>query len=161
VATNGLNLLPYLDDVKRINVSHVTVTVNAVDPVIGARIYSWMRVGKRVIRAEEGAAVLLERQFAAIKGLKDRGIMVKANSIILPGINEDHIEAVARGWPTLGWICSMPCHTTPMPAPNSSISPNRTRPRLNGSGCIRGACQADAPLHALSCRCRRPAGRVH
>jgi nitrogen fixation protein NifB len=96
VATNGLNLLPYLDDVKRINVSHITVTVNAVDPVIGARIYSWMRVGKRVIRAEEGAAVLLERQFAAIKGLKDRGIMVKANSIILPGINEDHIEAVAR-----------------------------------------------------------------
>jgi nitrogen fixation protein NifB len=96
VATNGLNLAPYLDEIKRLNVSHVTVTVNAVDPVIGARIYSWMRVGKRVVRARKGAAVLLERQLAAIKGLKDRGIMVKANSIILPGINEDHIEAVAR-----------------------------------------------------------------
>jgi nitrogen fixation protein NifB len=102
VATNGLNLTPYLDRLARLNVSHITVTVNAVDPVIGAQIYSWMRIGKRVVRAEEGAAVLLSRQLEAIKGLKDRGIMVKANSIILPGINENHIEAVARRLSELG-----------------------------------------------------------
>ncbi|WP_319405230.1 radical SAM protein [uncultured Desulfosarcina sp.] len=102
VATNGLNLAPYLDELKRLKVSHITVTVNAVDPAIGAKIYSWMRVGKRVVRAEEGAAVLLSRQLEAIKGLKDRGIVVKANSIILPGINEDHIETVARRLSGLG-----------------------------------------------------------
>ena len=96
VATNGLNLPPYLNDLARVRVSHVTVTVNAVDPAIGARIYSWMRVGKRVVRAEEGAALLLERQLEAIRGLRARGIMVKVNSIILPGINEDHIQDVAR-----------------------------------------------------------------
>lgn len=96
VATNGLNVTPHIDELARLKVSHVTVTVNAVDPSIGARIYSWMRVGKKVLRAEEGAAVLLERQLQAIQGLKANGIMVKANSIILPGINEDHIEVVAR-----------------------------------------------------------------
>jgi nitrogen fixation protein NifB len=102
VATNGLNLSPYLDELQRLNVSHVTVTVNAVDPAIGAKIYSWMRIGKRVIGAREGAAVLLERQLAAIEGLKVRGIMVKVNSIVLPGINEDHIEKVARRMAELG-----------------------------------------------------------
>ena len=96
VATNGLNLRPYLDDLERLAVSHVTVTVNAVDPAIGAKVYSWMRTGKKVMRAEEGAALLLERQLEAIAGLKARGIMVKVNSIILPGINEDHIPVVAR-----------------------------------------------------------------
>jgi nitrogen fixation protein NifB len=96
VATNGLNLSPYIDELDRLKVSHVTVTVNAVDAAIGAKIYSWMRVGKRVVRAEEGAAVLLSRQMEAIRALKARGIMVKVNSIILPGVNEDHIEAVAR-----------------------------------------------------------------
>jgi nitrogen fixation protein NifB len=96
VATNGLNLVPYLDDLERLAVSHVTVTVNAVDPAIGAKVYSWMRTGKKVVRAEEGAALLLERQLEAITGLKARGIMVKVNSIILPGINEDHIPVVAR-----------------------------------------------------------------
>jgi nitrogen fixation protein NifB len=96
VATNGLNLPPYLDDLERLKVSHVTVTVNAVDPVIGAKIYSWMRVGQKVVPAGEGAALLLTRQFEAIKGFKARGIIVKVNSIILPGINEDHIPQVAR-----------------------------------------------------------------
>lgn len=102
VATNGLNLAPHLDELKELNVSHVTVTVNAVDPKIGARIYSWMRIGKKVVRAEQGAAVLLERQLEAIQGLKARGIIVKINSIIIPGINEDHIETVARRMEALG-----------------------------------------------------------
>jgi nitrogen fixation protein NifB len=96
VATNGLNLSPYLDELAELKVSHVTVTVNAVDPDIGARIYAWMRLGKRVIRAEQGAEILLGRQLEAIRGLKKRDIIVKVNSIILPDINEDHIDAVAR-----------------------------------------------------------------
>lgn len=101
VATNGLNVAPYLDELAGLKVSHVTVTVNAVDPRIGAKIYSWMRIGKQVVRAEQGADILLDRQLAAIKGLKERGIMVKVNSIIIPGINEDHIEAVAAKMNTL------------------------------------------------------------
>lgn len=102
VATNGLNLSPYLDELAELQVSHVTVTVNAVDPQIGAKIYSWMRVGKRVRRAEEGARILLERQLEAIQGLKERNIIVKVNSIIIPGINEDHIPEVARKMNDLG-----------------------------------------------------------
>ncbi len=102
VATNGLNLAPHVDELARLKVSHVTVTVNAVDPDIGARIYSWLRVGKRVLRAEQGAKTLLERQLEAIRLLKARGVTVKANSIILPGINDDHIETVARRMADLG-----------------------------------------------------------
>ncbi len=102
LATNGLNLLPYLDELAELKVSHVTVTVNAVKPEIGAGIYSWMRIGKRVRRAEEGAKILLERQLEAIKGLKARGIIVKINSIIIPGINERHIEDVAEKMSELG-----------------------------------------------------------
>jgi nitrogen fixation protein NifB len=96
VASNGLNVLPYLDDLARLKVSHVTITVNAVNPKVGAEIYSWMRIGKKVVRATDGAKILLDRQLAAITGLKERGILVKVNTILLPGINDDHIEDVAR-----------------------------------------------------------------
>ncbi len=102
VATNGLNLAPYVDEMAQLKVSHVTVTVNAVDPKIGAKIYSWMRIDKRVKHAEEGAKILLERQLDAIASLKARGIIVKVNSIIIPGINEDHIEVVAKQMSELG-----------------------------------------------------------
>ncbi len=96
VATNGLNLLPYLDDLVRLQVSHVTVTVNAVDPSIGARIYSWVRYNRRVLPAENGVRILLQNQTAAIEGLKSRGVAVKINSIVIPGINEQHIETIAE-----------------------------------------------------------------
>lgn len=96
VATNGLNLAPYVDAMAELKVSHVTVTVNAVDPAIGARIYSWIRHNKRVMRAEKGAEILLANQMDAIEKLKARDITVKINSIIIPGINDQHIPAVAE-----------------------------------------------------------------
>jgi nitrogen fixation protein NifB len=70
VASNGLNIMPYIDELRRLDVTHVTITVNAVDPQLGARIYSWMRIGKRVVAPEVGAPILLENQVAAIKALK-------------------------------------------------------------------------------------------
>ncbi|MFW6373536.1 MAG: nitrogenase cofactor biosynthesis protein NifB [Thermodesulfobacteriota bacterium] len=102
VATNGLGIGPYLDDLADIQVSHVTITVNAVDPDIAEKIYSWVRYGKRVRRAGEGVRILLEKQIEAVRGLKERGITVKVNTIIIPGINDDHIEAVAKRMAELG-----------------------------------------------------------
>ncbi|CAN2039288.1 FeMo cofactor biosynthesis protein NifB [Candidatus Magnetomoraceae bacterium gMMP-15] len=96
LATNGLNIAPYLDEIATLNVSHVTITVNAIDPEIGEKIYSWVRYKKRVRRADEGFKILYEKQIEAIKGLKQRNITVKVNSIIIPGINDEHIQAVAK-----------------------------------------------------------------
>ena len=96
VATNGLELPFYLNDLAELNVTHVTITVNAVDPAIAEKIYAWMKIGKKTISSCNGVKYLLERQLEGIRGLKERGIMVKVNSIIIPGINENHIEAVAK-----------------------------------------------------------------
>jgi len=102
LSTNGLDLEPYIDDIAELNVSHVTITINAIDPEITAQIYKWVRFDKKVYRGVEGARILLERQLACIPKLKARGITVKINSIIIPGINEDHIPAVAKKCAELG-----------------------------------------------------------
>ncbi|GFM35194.1 radical SAM protein [Desulfovibrio subterraneus] len=96
LSSNGMGILPYLDDIAELGVSHVTITMSAVDPAIGAKIYSWVKDGNVVYRGEKGAAILLDRQLAAIKGLKERGIIVKVNSIVIPGVNDDHIVEVAK-----------------------------------------------------------------
>ncbi len=102
LATNGLNLAGYVDRIAALNISHVTITLNAVDPEIGAKIYAWVRVGNRVLRGVEGAAVLFARQTEAIKLLKEHGITVKINTVIIPGINDEHAVAVARFAASLG-----------------------------------------------------------
>jgi len=78
------------------------LTINAVDPDVTAKIYKWVRFDKHVYRGEEGAKLLLQRQLACIPLLKAKEITVKINSIIIPGINEDHIEEVARVCAGLG-----------------------------------------------------------
>jgi len=96
LATNGLGLPEYVDRVAALNVSHVTITLNAVDPEIGAKIYAWIRVGNKPYRGVEGAKILLERQLLAIKLLKEKGITVKINTVVIPGVNEDHVPEIAR-----------------------------------------------------------------
>jgi nitrogen fixation protein NifB len=102
LATNGLGLPPYLDELADLQVSHVTLTVNAVDPEIGSRIYSWVRDGKVIYRGRKAAEVLLERQLESIRGLKARRITVKINTIIIPGINDRHVQEVAGRMAELG-----------------------------------------------------------
>jgi nitrogen fixation protein NifB len=96
LATNGLNILPYIDELKGYNISHVTITINAVDPEIIKKVYSWFRYDKKVHNALEGAALILKRQLFAITLLKEAGITVKINTVVMPGINEAHIVEVAR-----------------------------------------------------------------
>ena len=102
VASNGMEIAPHAAELAKLQVTHVTITVNAVDPEIGARIYPWVRAGYRVLRGIEAAATLLERQRAAIVELKRHGVTVKINTIVMPGVNDGHATAVAREVAALG-----------------------------------------------------------
>ncbi|MGR0480010.1 MAG: nitrogenase cofactor biosynthesis protein NifB [Candidatus Electronema sp. V4] len=102
LASNGLNLAPHVEELAEIGVSHVTVTVNGVDPAVTEKIYAWVRDGKVLYRGRQGAELLLARQLAAIEKLKQHGITVKINTILIPGINEHHILDVAKTMKELG-----------------------------------------------------------
>ena len=96
LASNGLGIGPYIEELAALKVSHVTITITAVDPKIGSQIYAWIRDGKTPLRGEEAAAVLLDRQLAAVRRLKELGVVVKINAIIIPGVNDTHIPEIAK-----------------------------------------------------------------
>lgn len=102
LSSNGMGIAPYIEELAEIGVSHVTITVCAVDPKIMAKIYSWVRDGKVVYHGLQGSELLHKRQIAAIKKLKEHGITVKINCIVIPGVNDHHIEDIARMMQELG-----------------------------------------------------------
>jgi nitrogen fixation protein NifB len=102
LASNGMAISPYIEELAEIDVSHVTITVNAVDPEIGQKIYGWVSDGNMVFRGRQAAELLLMRQLAAIRKLKAHDITVKINSILIPGINDEHIVEVAAKMKELG-----------------------------------------------------------
>ena len=102
ISTNGLSLLEYIPRLAELNVSHVTITVNSVDPVVGAEVYEWVHFNKKTYFGEEGSGILLQRQTEAIRSLKHHGITLKINTVVIPRVNEHHIPEIAQYVSKLG-----------------------------------------------------------
>ncbi|THF64592.1 nitrogenase cofactor biosynthesis protein NifB [Pseudothauera nasutitermitis] len=96
VSTNGLALPECVDELARHNIDHVTITINCVDPEIGARIYPWIFWNHRRMRGVEAARILVEQQQKGLEMLTARGILVKVNSVMIPGINDEHLKEVSK-----------------------------------------------------------------
>lgn len=102
LSSNGLNLAPYIDRIAKLNVSHVTITINSLKIDTLVKIYSWVRDGDIVYKGVEAAQILLDRQLSCIKRLKEKGIIVKINTVVIPGINDQDIEELAKKVSELG-----------------------------------------------------------
>ncbi len=102
LSTNGLMLPLYADELVELGVSHVTVTMNAVNATIGAKIYKHIDYMGNRYYGEVGAAILMANQLAGLKRLTTLGIVCKVNIVMLKGINEFHIPIVVAKAKELG-----------------------------------------------------------
>ncbi len=96
LSTNGLMLPQYAGELIDLGVSHVTVTMNAVDPEIGGKIYKYINYMGAYYYGETAAAILMANQLAGIKMLALQGIVCKVNIVMLKGINDGHIPEVVK-----------------------------------------------------------------
>ena len=96
VSTNGLVLPEYVEELARYDIDHVTITINCVDPEVGARIYPWIFWKNRRVFGREAAAILIEQQQKGLEMLTARGILVKVNSVLIPGVNDHHLPEVSK-----------------------------------------------------------------
>ncbi|MCC7566556.1 MAG: nitrogenase cofactor biosynthesis protein NifB [Methanomicrobiaceae archaeon] len=102
ISTNGLLLPEKVDELDRYGVGNVTVTLNAVDPAIGEKIYSWVEYNGKRYHGREAAELLLAQQMKGIEMAVERRMLVKVNTVYIPGINEDHIVDIAKKVGDLG-----------------------------------------------------------
>jgi len=96
VASNGLMLSERVDDLVKAGVTSVTVTINAVDPEVGAKIYSFVRYHDKTYKGVEGAKLLIEKQFEGVKKASEAGLNVKVNMVLIPEINFEQVKEVAK-----------------------------------------------------------------
>jgi nitrogen fixation protein NifB len=96
LSTNGLTLPDHVDTIAKFKVDHVTITINMVDPEIGAKIYPWIFYNHKRYTGVEAAKILTDRQLQGLEMLTERGILCKINSVMIPGINDKHLVEVNR-----------------------------------------------------------------
>ncbi|MGA9378821.1 MAG: nitrogenase cofactor biosynthesis protein NifB [Phormidium sp.] len=96
LSTNGLMLPDHVDRIKQLNVDHVTITINMVDPEVGTKIYPWVHYRRKRYRGIEGVKILHERQMEGLQALREADILCKVNSVMIPGINDEHLAEVDK-----------------------------------------------------------------
>lgn len=96
MSTNGLLLAERADEVIEAGVDSLTVTVNAVSPEIESKLNKYIIYHGEKIEGEEGARILIENQLRGIRKISGAGITVKVNTVLVPEINGDHIEEIAK-----------------------------------------------------------------
>jgi nitrogen fixation protein NifB len=96
ISTNGLMLPESIEELAKNDVGNVTVTLNAIDPVIGEKIYSWVEYDGKRYHGRDAAELLLSQQLKGIEMAVAKKMFVKVNTVYIPGINDDHIPRIAK-----------------------------------------------------------------
>lgn len=102
MSTNGLLLPESIDRLHELGLHSLTVTINAVDAEVGARIYGHIQYHGRRYGGVEGAAILIANQFEGLKRAAELGMTIKVNSVLIPGINDGQIPLIAARVKALG-----------------------------------------------------------
>jgi nitrogen fixation protein NifB len=96
ISTNGLLLPDKIDLLQKYDVGNITVTLNAIDPEIGAKIYQFVNYEGKYYTGVEGAKILLSHQLKGIEEAVKRHMIVKINTVYIPGINDKQIPEIAK-----------------------------------------------------------------
>jgi len=96
LSTNGLRLAENAMRSVQVGVKTVSVTVNAVNPDRLTKINGGVVIDGKLLTGIEGANTLIRAQLAGIRKAADLGLVVKTNAVLIPGLNDDHIEDIAK-----------------------------------------------------------------
>lgn len=151
LSTNGLMLPRYSGDIIELGVKHVTVTVNCLEPAIGAKIYQHIYYEGKYYTGENAAEILIHNQLEGIKALSGNGVLVKVNIVMIKDINDGHIPEVIKKVKSLGAhiVNIMPL----IPAQGSAFQ-NLPQTSMKELNTLRDLCQLDMlqMRHCQQCR---------
>ena len=151
LSTNGLMLPHYAAELVELGIKHITVTVNCLDPNIGARLYKVVNYEGKSYTGVAGAELMIQNQLKGIAYLVEHGVMVKINIVMVKGINDHHIPEVVKKMKELGVFITniMPL----IPAPGSAFEkfPQTSMKEINE---MRDLCQLEMRQmrHCKQCR---------
>jgi MoaA/NifB/PqqE/SkfB family radical SAM enzyme len=151
LSTNGLTLPIYAKRLLDLGVTHFTVTMNTINPAIGAKIISHAEhMGER-FTGEAAASILLSSQLSGIRMLADAGAQVKVNCVAIKGVNDGSLEEVSKKAAELGACLVNVMPHIPVKGSEFYSLPRMAKDELDEA---RNKCEKHAPQmrHCRQCR---------
>jgi nitrogen fixation protein NifB len=102
LSTNGLLLPDKIDQLFELDLRSLTITINALDPEVGGKIYNHISYHGKRYSGTEAARILIANQLAGLERAAEYGIHVKINTVLIPGVNESQVPLIAEKVKELG-----------------------------------------------------------
>ncbi len=102
VSTNGLLLPERLEQLIASGVRSLTVTINAVTPETAEKVYRWVSYQGERYEGKAAAELLLGNQWQGLEMAVHAGLVVKVNTVFIPGVNDHEIPLIAERAGNLG-----------------------------------------------------------
>lgn len=102
VSVLGLGGAPLADSFAGREVGRFILEVDGVSPDIVKRIYAWIRPGKKTIPLAQSADLLVKEQAETVAALQKAGQKINIRTTVYPGINDQHIAAIAKKMASMG-----------------------------------------------------------
>ena len=96
VSTNGLLLSDRIGDLVKSGVRSLTVTINATSPQAAERVYEWVLYRGRRLTGMQAAETLVRNQWQGLINAIEAGLLVKVNSVYVPGVNDEELPRIAK-----------------------------------------------------------------
>ncbi len=151
LSTNGLMLPFYADEIVKLGISHVTITINAVDPKIGGRVYKFINYLGKNFSGEEAGDIILNNQLSGLRYISQKGIISKVNIVMIKGINDTHVPEIVKKVKECGAYMTNIIPLIPIPGTVFENLPATDEKELNN---MRKKCQLDLKqmFHCKQCR---------
>jgi nitrogen fixation protein NifB len=95
ISTNGLCLRDRLEDLMRVGVKSISITINALTHMVAEKLYSHVSYRGKTLSGRDAAKQLVINQQRGLINAIDAGFMVKVNTIYIPGVNDAEIPLIA------------------------------------------------------------------
>ncbi len=152
LSTNGLLLPDKVEEADQAGITTVTITINAVEASVGEQIYSRVRYHGKTYKDKEAFAILHRNQMEGLKAAAMRGMLVKVNSVMIPGVNDQHMLEIAHAVRELGAYIMNIIPMIPM-----AKFAHLTEPTAAEVNEVRDACNEVLPQFRNCMRCRADA----
>jgi MoaA/NifB/PqqE/SkfB family radical SAM enzyme len=100
--TNGLLLSEQLDELARLGLNRVIITINSYERLTAERLYAWVTYRGRSYVGRAAGDLLLEKQWLGLSLAKDHGLHVTVHSVLVPRVNEADLASIASRAGRLG-----------------------------------------------------------
>lgn len=98
----GLGVAERASELVELGVNSVTLLVDSVSPESAAKLYAWIRPGKKTVPLAKAVEILIHDQAEAVQKLTGAGISVVVQTRVQEGANDHEITAIAQKMAELG-----------------------------------------------------------